>query len=124
MRAVPFGAHVYDGPVDMEGWPALTESQIVTYRVDDETTVDIEIDPIPGYRPAGVGDVVGQVRRAAGPAVKAARAMLEEVRQLSPDGVQVRFGVKVSGTANWLLARASTEGNFEVVLSWHPKPER
>lgn len=102
---------------------ALTETHIVTYRVDDETTVDIEIDPIPGYQQAGLGDVAGHVRQAADPAVKAAQAILEEVRQLAPDCVQVRFGVKVSGTATWLLARASTEGNFEVVLSWQPKAE-
>jgi hypothetical protein len=102
----------------------LTAAQVVTYRVDDETTVDIEIAPIAGYLPAGVGDVVGRVRAAAAPAVKAARVVLAEVRQLSPDGVQVRFGIKVSGQATWLLARASTEGNFEVTLSWRPEAGR
>lgn len=102
----------------------MTEAQIVTYRVDDETTVDIEIEPVPGYAPAGVGDVVGRVRTAAGPAVKAARTVLEEVRQLSPDDVQVRFGLKVSGGTSWLLARAATEANFEVTLSWHPRTSR
>lgn len=99
----------------------MTAPQIVTYRVDDETTVDIEIEPVGGYVPAGVGDVVGRVRDAAEPAVKAARVVLDQARQLSPDGVQVKFGLRVGGKVNWLVARAATEGNFEVTLSWRPK---
>jgi hypothetical protein len=31
----------------------------------------------------------------------------------------------VTGTANWLVAKAATEGNFEVTLSWSPgSPQR
>ncbi|GAB3934514.1 hypothetical protein GCM10027614_07660 [Micromonospora vulcania] len=47
--------------------------------------------------------------------------MLDRVRELAPDGVEVKFGVKVTGTANWLVAKAATEGNFEVTLSWSPQ---
>jgi hypothetical protein len=119
MRRVPTVTSPYDGAVE-GGGPALAASQIVTYRVDDETTVDIEIEPVGDYLPAGVGDVVGRVRTAAQPAVKAARALLDEVKELAPDDIQVTFGVKVSGTTSWILARASTEGNFEVTLSWRP----
>ena len=102
----------------------MAATQIVTYQVDDQTTVEIEIEPAAGYLPAGVGDVAGQVRSAAEPAVKAAQAVLERVSQLSPDDVQVRFGLKVSGSAHWLLARAATEANFEVTLSWRPEASR
>jgi NTP-dependent ternary system trypsin peptidase co-occuring protein len=98
----------------------LSATQIVTYRVDEETTVDIEIEPVGEYVPAGVGDVVGTIRSATEPAVKAARVLLDDVKELAPDDIQITFGIKVSGTANWLLARASAEGNFEVTLSWHP----
>jgi len=96
----------------------VAAAQIVTYRVDDETTVEIEIEPVAGYVPAGVGDVAGHVASAAEPAVRAAQAVLEQVKRLSPDDVEVRFGLKVSGTASWLLARAGTEANFEVTLGW------
>jgi hypothetical protein len=27
----------------------------------------------------------------------------------------------VSGTANWLIAKAATEGNFDITLTWTPK---
>ncbi|HEY8471189.1 MAG TPA: CU044_2847 family protein [Natronosporangium sp.] len=98
----------------------MAATQIVTYRVDDETTVDIEIDPVDEYVQAGVGDVIGQVRDATESAVKAARVVLEQARELAPESVQVKFGIKVSGKVDWLVAKAATEGNFEVTLSWRP----
>lgn len=95
-------------------------SQVVTYQVDDDVTVGIEITPVEGFVPCGVNEIAGQVRAAIEPAVAAASAVLDRVRALSPDAVEVKFGVKVTGTANWLVAKAATEGNFEVTLSWQP----
>ena len=92
--------------------------QVVTYSVDDDTVVLFEIEPVEGFVPAAVDEVAGQVRAAVGPAVSAAIAVLERVRALSPDGVEVAFGVKLTATANWLVAKAATEGNFTVTLSW------
>jgi hypothetical protein len=96
-------------------------SQVVTYRVDDDVTAQFEIEPVEGFEPAGVGELAGRVRAAIGPAVEAARAVLDQARRLGPDGVEVKFGVKVTGKANWIVAKAATEGNFEVTLSWNPK---
>jgi hypothetical protein len=95
-------------------------SQVVTYAVDDGTIVSFEIEPVEGFVPAAVDEVVGQVSAAVAPAMLAARAVLARVRDLSPDGVEVKFGVKVTGAANWLVAKAATEGNFAVTLSWSP----
>jgi hypothetical protein len=93
-------------------------SEVVTYRVDDETTVRMEVDPAAGFRPAGPADVAGQVKEAIGPAVKAAKAVLEKVKETRPDAIELKFGVKASGEASWLVARAAAEGNFEVTLTW------
>ena len=96
-------------------------SQVVTYRVDDATTVKFEIDPAEGFRPAGPEEVLGKVAQAVGPAVEAAKAVLEKVKEARPDGVELKFGIKVSGGANWLVAKAAGEANFDVTLSWsHP----
>ena len=35
-------------------------------------------------------------------------------------GADAKVGIKVTGTANWVVARAATEGNFEVTLTWQP----
>jgi hypothetical protein len=35
-----------------------------------------------------------------------------------PDEVELKFGIKVSGGASWLVAKAAGEANFEVSLTW------
>jgi hypothetical protein len=96
----------------------VVASQVVSYRLDDGTTVKLEIDPAQGFQPAGPGEVLGRVQEAITPAVEAAKAVLEKVKETRPDGVEVKFGVKASGEASWLVAKAAGEGNFEVTLTW------
>lgn len=93
-------------------------TQVVKYQLDDSTVVGFEIEPGPGFQQAGMKEFVGQVRQAVGPAVEAAKAVLEKVKEIGPDGVEVKFGVKVTGEANWVVARAATEGSFEITLTW------
>lgn len=92
--------------------------EVTRYTIDDGTVVAFEIDPPDGYRPAGAKDVVGQIREAVTPAIEAARVVVERARAVSPDEVEVKFGIKVSGEANWWVAKAATEGNFEITLTW------
>lgn len=93
-------------------------TQIVTYRVDDSTSVMFEVEPPEGFRPAAPGQVLGRVRDAVGPAVEAAKAVLDKVREVRPDQVEVKFGVKASGGADWLVAKAAGEASFEITLTW------
>src|SRR5262249_32749132 len=72
-------------------------SQIVTYGVDAKTAVSFEIDPVPGFVPATAsGAVFGGIKIVVGPAVEVAREVLEQVHDADPDGVEVKFGVKIS----------------------------
>jgi hypothetical protein len=96
----------------------LAVSQIVKYQVDDDTIVGFEFEPGPGWHPVGAREIVGQVRSAVGPAIDAARAVLEKAKEARPNHIEVKFGVKVNGEANWLVAKAAAEGNFEITLSW------
>jgi hypothetical protein len=97
----------------------MPSTQVVKYRADDGTIVTFEIDPVEGFSPASTASAVaGQIREAAGPAIEAAKSVLERVKELSPDGIQVKFGIKVTGTANWFMAKSAAEGSFEVTLSW------
>src|SRR5215475_1798636 len=82
-----------------------------------------EVEPTEGFRPAGAGQVAGRVRNAVGPAVDAAKAVLDKVKEVRPDEVEVRFGVKVSGGADWLVAKSAGEASFEIKLTWTPKGE-
>ena len=90
----------------------------VGYTLEDGTVVRFEVEAGPGFGPAGADAIVGNLAEAAAPLVAGARVLLEKVRESRPDEVEVKFGVKVTGTANWLIAKAATEGNFEVTLIW------
>jgi len=93
-------------------------SQVVKYRVDDSTEVRFEIEAVPGFQPVGADQVIGRVQKAVEPAVDAARAVLAKFKEARPDEIALRFGIKVSGKVDWLVAKAATEGNFEVTLTW------
>jgi len=101
----------------------MSESQVVTYSVGEGQTVSIEIAPIEGFVPVGVETVAGHVKRAVEPAIAAARVVLDQTRAMAPDTVEVKFGVKVTGTTNWLVAKAAAEGNFEITLTWGQSPK-
>lgn len=98
----------------------VVATQVVTYQVDESTVVSFEIEPGPGFRPAGGNEIAGKVRDAVGPAVEAAKVVLDKVKESCPEHIEVKFGIKVSGGANWLIAKAAAEGSFEVTLSWSP----
>ena len=104
--------------VVMPGGAGKLSSEVVTYQLDDAMQVRFEIEPPEGFRPAGAWEVFGRVREAVAPAIEAAREVLEKAKEIRPDGVEVRFGVKVSGGANWLVAKVAGEGNFEITLTW------
>jgi hypothetical protein len=86
--------------------------------LEDGTVVRFEADPDDSFHPVGADEVLGRIREAVQPAVAGARAVLEQVRAMHPDAVELKFGVKVTGAANWVVAKAATEANFEVTLSW------
>jgi Trypsin-co-occurring domain 1 len=93
-------------------------TQVVKYELDDSTVVGFEIEPGPGFHQAGTKEFIGQVRKAVEPAVEAAKAVLDKVKEINPDGVEVKFGVKVTGEASWVVAKAATQGSFEITLTW------
>jgi hypothetical protein len=95
-------------------------SQVVTYRTDASTEVRFEIDPTADFQPVGHEHVIGRVRDAVEPAIEAAKVVLEKIKEVRPDEIEVKFGIKVSGKADWLVAKIATEGNFEITLTWKP----
>jgi NTP-dependent ternary system trypsin peptidase co-occuring protein len=97
-------------------------SPVVSYELDDHTRVQFEVEPTKEWHNVGSEEVMGRIKDAVAPAVEGARAVLEKVKEAAPDEVVVTFGIKVSGTANWLVAKAATEGNFEITLTWRRNP--
>ncbi|MFE4371604.1 CU044_2847 family protein [Streptomyces sp. NPDC056835] len=93
-------------------------SHIISYALDDQTTVGFEIETGDDFHPVGAETAIARVREAVQPAVQAARTVLDQVAAVKPGEIQLKFGIKVNGTANWLIAKAATEANFEVTLTW------
>ncbi|MGW4541679.1 CU044_2847 family protein [Streptomyces chartreusis] len=93
-------------------------SQVVSYEVEDGTRVLFENEASDEWHQVGTDRRAERIQDAVRPAVEGARAVLEQVKTLRPGQVEVKFGVKVTGTANWLIARAATEANFEITLTW------
>lgn len=95
-------------------------SRIVRYEVDESTVVGFEVESGSGWGEASSSNLAGRVREAVEPAVEAAKVVLDKLKEAGPDSVEVKFGVKVNGEANWVVAKAATEGSFEVTLTWKP----
>jgi hypothetical protein len=91
-------------------------SHVVRYTVDDGEVVVFEVEPPEEFAQASSDQVVGRVREAIGPAVE----VLDRAQEHGPREIEVKFGIKVTGTMNWLVAKAATEGNLEVTLKWYP----
>lgn len=98
-------------------------TKIVTYEGGDGTSVRFEVEPAEGFQPAAPGQVVGRISEAVEPVIEAAKVVLAKAKDARPDNVELKFGIKVSGGANWFVAKSSAEGNFEVTLTWARAPE-
>ncbi len=96
----------------------MSPTHVVAYALEDGTVVRFEAAADSEFVPARGDQVSGQVRTAVRPAVDAAREVLSRVAEACPDEVGLKFGIKVSGQANWLVAKAASEANFEVTLTW------
>ncbi|MET7486011.1 CU044_2847 family protein [Streptomyces sp. NPDC005538] len=94
----------------------------MSYELDSNTVVQFEIEPTDDWRPVGAEQVLNRVQDSVSPVVEAARTVLDQFVRLSPAEVEVTFGIKVNGAANWLIAKAATEANFGVKLTWRPDP--
>ena len=93
---------------------------VVRYQVGADSSVLVEVDEdtygveavsrtSDGVLEAGrrLESVLGGVR-------DAAQATLDALKALSPETVQVEFGIKLAGEAGAMIAKASAEGHFTV----------
>jgi hypothetical protein len=90
----------------------------VTYELDENTVVGFDTTPVEGWHEVGADEVIARIDEALAPLVAGAGLIVDKIRAMAPGQIVVKFGVKVSGTAHWVIAKAATEGNFEVTLTW------
>src|ERR1700722_7173597 len=107
------------------GWGAAVDT-VMRYQVGDGSSVLVEVDE----DTYGVEEVArisegvlkaGQTLEAALGSVRdAAKAALDALAKLSPETLEVEFGIKLAGEALALIAKTSAEGHFTVRMSWSP----
>jgi hypothetical protein len=99
---------------------------VMRYRVGEASSVLVEVDEetfgveAVSRLPDGVLEAGQRLESALGSVRDAGEAVLREMRKLSPDAVEVEFGIKLAGEAGAMIAKASAEGHFTVRLSWSP----
>lgn len=46
-------------------------------------------------------------------------AMMGQLKELGPESIQVKFGVKVSTELRAIIAGSAAEANFEITMGWN-----
>ncbi|MFD9106985.1 CU044_2847 family protein [Streptomyces bottropensis] len=101
-------------------------TEIVRFKVGPGSSVLVETDEaIYGTEtvsrlPDGVIEAGHRLEEALAGVRGVAKASIESLRELSPETIEVEFGVKLTAGADALIAKASGEGHFTVKLSWSP----
>jgi hypothetical protein len=73
-----------------------------------------------GANPEAVATATATFESALQTVRSAAEGILHQLRSLAepPDEVEVEFGVKMSAETGAIIAKASTEANFKINLTW------
>jgi hypothetical protein len=96
-------------------------TKLVKFTLDDQSEVFAEV-----YEDEGTwvdaaddeGDEPTALLAACERFQKAVGTIMSGLKAISPQDLEVKFGIKMSGKVGWVFAGASTEGNLQVTLKW------
>lgn len=99
------------------------DKQLLAVPLDDGTLVLAEVEEDePGYSRAstkeGVHTAATRLQGALTTIKPAAQAVVAQLRELSPDELEVEFGIRLNGKAGAVIASSEAEGHFQVKLVW------
>jgi hypothetical protein len=111
-------------------------TRFIEYQLDEETTIlvqapeDVEQGVVKAAANAQekVSRSSKTFQQALAPFHKAATWMLEELKDLRADEVELKFGLVTTGeVGNFAIGKVGVEANYEVTLKWkkaenQPKP--
>lgn len=102
---------------------------LVAVPLEDGGEVVIEMDEATGgvVKAGRPGEVVGRAVESLESALDgvtlAARSVLNKLGEVSPDGITVEFGIKLTAEANAVITKTTGECNFKVSLHWERRDE-
>ncbi|MGH3717839.1 MAG: CU044_2847 family protein [Pseudonocardiaceae bacterium] len=94
----------------------LAEGSTVLVEVDED---NLGIERVSRGRD-GVVEAGRRLTEVLGSVRDAARESMDVLRTLSPDRIELEFGVKLAGEAGAIIAKTAAEGHFTVKLTWTP----
>ena len=102
-------------------------SEAVRYRLGNESTVLFEVDEGASgvgrvsRATNGVVEATSRLEEALDSVRDAARASLRTLQTLSPQKLELEFGVKLTAEAGALIAKTVGEGHFVVKVVWESR---
>lgn len=89
----------------------------------DGTLIGIEIDAVPGQRPAGFAETITARWDDASKAIQTMAMAVHSTlnnfsKDIRPQTVEVEFGLKLSGEADWVIGKAGGEAHIDVKFSY------
>lgn len=100
-------------------------TETFTLSDDDNSEVVFEVEEVlkgPQHVSAGTVDKAKKkFQEVIEDVVPLTKQIIESLSQASPslDSIEVEMGIKISGEAGAVIAKASTEGNFVLKLKWN-----
>jgi len=91
---------------------------------DIQTYVEVEkrIDEFRNDSPSS--DVVIMLDEQMQPLINTAQYIAEQIKTISPDKLELNFGIKANGEGGFLcFAKAGIEAQFNVTMTWNKKEE-
>ncbi|MEO8282795.1 MAG: CU044_2847 family protein [Pseudarthrobacter sp.] len=102
-------------------------TEVVRYEVGSGTVLVEVADNSygvdhPARNEQGILDAGRRLEDALASVRPAAKAVVEAMRELAPEEMEIEFGVKLAGNAGAVIARNSADGHFILRMSWSAAP--
>ncbi|MGX1161281.1 hypothetical protein FBY31_0345 [Arthrobacter sp. SLBN-100] len=100
-------------------------TEVLRYEVGSGTVL-VEVDDNsygvdhPARNEQGILDVGRRLEDALASVRPAALAVMEAMAELTPEQVEIEFGVKLAGDAGALIAKGTQDAHFVLRMSWTP----
>lgn len=99
-------------------------SELLRFQGPQGTSLVVEVDDdSPGIElvsrtEEGIAEAAQRVDEALAASRPTLESVLESLRQLKPEQIEVSFGIKLNAEAGVVIAKTAAEGHFDVTLSW------
>ncbi|MDH6120820.1 CU044_2847 family protein [Kitasatospora sp. GAS204B] len=99
-------------------------SELLRFQGPQGTSLVVEVDDdSPGIElvsrtDQGIAEAAHRLDEALAASRPTLESVLDSLRHLKPEQIEVSFGIKLNAEAGVVIAKTAAEGHFDVTLSW------